>query len=536
MTASLATAQHTGLRIGLLGGFTMAVGSHSIAEQDWRLRKAKSLVKLLALTSRHRMHKERVTDTLWPDIEPASASNNLYKAIHVARKTLQVALPPHQDRSFLSLQQESLVLWASDDIWIDVEAFRDNAARASRTGDPAAYEEALSLYSGDLLPEDQYEDWVMYEQESLRAIHSMLLFDYSDVMERRGEPSKAIDLLRRVLQDDPIQEDAQIKLIRLLAETGHRHLALRQYAFYRDLLQKEHGLAPNQAAELLYQKVVSGNLHKDDYKPRLKPTDRPAQTVTRRQVVSTPEPSDLREQLHRWVDTTFAGHGGLTFVPCNPGTSESEHVGKAIARAAQLGAITLTGSARHTDSQVPYSLFATAIEDFARSIVPSDYRRYLGETIVDLVPIAPSLRTGFDAHFVSPSNGPHVWPLFSAIARMLTHLATFAPVVLVLRDLHLADESNLYLLRFLEGALRGWPILMIGMMPTQSIEADTDLTRLIRDVDQSTYRAPQDTAAPIHQGRGRQAPSKPQDPLRGFQSRENTHSNTHYANPALTPN
>jgi DNA-binding SARP family transcriptional activator len=44
----------------MLGGFRVSEGSRNLEESAWRLRKAKSLVKLLALAPGHRMHRERV--------------------------------------------------------------------------------------------------------------------------------------------------------------------------------------------------------------------------------------------------------------------------------------------------------------------------------------------------------------------------------------------------------------------------------------------------------------------------------------------
>jgi hypothetical protein len=54
------------LRIWLLGGFRVRVGSREVDPAAWRLREAKSLVKLLALTSGHRLHREQVMEGL-PD-------------------------------------------------------------------------------------------------------------------------------------------------------------------------------------------------------------------------------------------------------------------------------------------------------------------------------------------------------------------------------------------------------------------------------------------------------------------------------------
>jgi hypothetical protein len=57
----------------LLGEFRVTVGPRTIAEREWRLRKAKSLVKLLALAPHHRLHREHLIDRLWPDVGPRGA-------------------------------------------------------------------------------------------------------------------------------------------------------------------------------------------------------------------------------------------------------------------------------------------------------------------------------------------------------------------------------------------------------------------------------------------------------------------------------
>lgn len=75
------------VRISLLGGFFVAVGGQPI-EDHWRLRKAKTLVKLLALALGHRLHRDIVIDTLWPDAEAEAASNNLHQVLHAIRRVL----------------------------------------------------------------------------------------------------------------------------------------------------------------------------------------------------------------------------------------------------------------------------------------------------------------------------------------------------------------------------------------------------------------------------------------------------------------
>jgi DNA-binding SARP family transcriptional activator len=52
------------VRVWLLGWFRVGVGSRTIPQDAWRLRKAAALVKLLALSPGHRLHREQAMDLL----------------------------------------------------------------------------------------------------------------------------------------------------------------------------------------------------------------------------------------------------------------------------------------------------------------------------------------------------------------------------------------------------------------------------------------------------------------------------------------
>src|SRR5215213_10323271 len=104
------------VRVWLLGGFRVSVGSRTIIQGAWHLRKAAALVKLLALAPGHRMHREQAMDLLWPDSGRRAASNSLRKALHAARGTLDQAAGSR----YLASEDESLVLCPSGDLWVDV--------------------------------------------------------------------------------------------------------------------------------------------------------------------------------------------------------------------------------------------------------------------------------------------------------------------------------------------------------------------------------------------------------------------------------
>jgi DNA-binding SARP family transcriptional activator len=104
----------------LLGRFEVSVGSRVVEEEGWRLRKAASLVELLALAPYHRLHREQAMGLLWPDLAPRSAANNLHQTLHAARRTLE---PDAADFRYLALRDEQLFLCLDGALRVDADAF-----------------------------------------------------------------------------------------------------------------------------------------------------------------------------------------------------------------------------------------------------------------------------------------------------------------------------------------------------------------------------------------------------------------------------
>ena len=142
-------AYDAGVRIRLLGGFEVTVADRPVAADAWRLRKAKTLVKLLALARGHRLHREALVAVLWPERDGASATNNLHQALYVARRVLAGS------SSALCCLRDDVVLLSEGAMpWLDTEAFDAACRRARQTREPQGYRTAAELYRGDLLPED----------------------------------------------------------------------------------------------------------------------------------------------------------------------------------------------------------------------------------------------------------------------------------------------------------------------------------------------------------------------------------------------
>jgi predicted ATPase/DNA-binding SARP family transcriptional activator/DNA-binding CsgD family transcriptional regulator len=251
------------VRLKLLGGFRVWVGSRVIEEDSWRLRKARSLTKLLALSPRHRLHREQVMEALWPELGIHNASNNLHQILHTLRRSLEPSASAASSATaacsgYLLLRDDQLLLCPESPLWVDVEAFEEAAVTARHGMEPAAFRAAVDLYAGELLPEDRYEPWVEERRAYLRELYLSLLLELAALYEQRGGVGEAIEALERVVDQVPTHEGAHSGLMRLYALTEQRREALRQYERLREALLREFGAEPEAATVRLHEEIWAG--------------------------------------------------------------------------------------------------------------------------------------------------------------------------------------------------------------------------------------------------------------------------------------
>lgn len=271
------------LHIRMFGDFCLSAGDVGLTSIAWRSRKATQLVKALALTPDHALHREQLFEMLWPEPAPAAAANNLRQTLHIARRTLQTL--PIDSSALLRIHDERVHLYPASHVWIDVEDF-ESAARAARGADePDVYWDAINRYSGPLLPNDPYEDWITLRRETLAATYVALLDDVARLHEARGEYSPALAASRRIIEVEPADEAAHVRLMRLYALTGRRSLALRQYRQLVIALARELDETPDPPTQELFEAIKRGSLSSelsstqtDRFEANGEPEERPLAT------------------------------------------------------------------------------------------------------------------------------------------------------------------------------------------------------------------------------------------------------------------
>jgi predicted ATPase/DNA-binding SARP family transcriptional activator/class 3 adenylate cyclase len=242
------------LRIDLLGGFRVAAGGTTVSEAQWRLRKARGLVKLLALVPEHNLHREQAIEALWPDLDPAAASNNLRQALFAARRALDSC---GVDGAARIVFAHDVLTLATDGLRIDVEEFEEAAAEAERAPSIAGHRAAIDLYGGELLPEDRFDEWASTRRQALRERHLILLVDLARMLEEAGDRAAAAAALQQALLDEPLHERAHRELMRIYAATGRRQRALAQFHLLRESLRREFEDEPEDETRRLYQDILT---------------------------------------------------------------------------------------------------------------------------------------------------------------------------------------------------------------------------------------------------------------------------------------
>ena len=117
------------------------------------------------------------------------------------------------------------------------------------------YEFAASLYRGDFMSDDPYEDWAALTRERLRLTYLDALGRLSELYFNAGHYTVCASLCLRIIERDPCREDAHRRLMRCYSRQGLSHLALMQYRMCRQALADELGVEADPATTELYQHI-----------------------------------------------------------------------------------------------------------------------------------------------------------------------------------------------------------------------------------------------------------------------------------------
>lgn len=468
------------LNVQVLGYFAVDVNGARVSDGSWKLKRAKSIVKILAIASDHRVGRDLLLDTLWPDLEPDAALNNLHKAILVARRALEPGLPG--SGSFLRFADDILSLVAPGELIVDARRFEVLAADASASGEAAAYEAAIAAYGGQLLPDDLYEDWAISKREELQRTFIRVLSEYARVAESLGLTEKAIGAMQQAVSIEPGLESAHIRLMKLYTAQGDRHRAIRQYQTLVRALKAELGIDPQPETQALYSSIVGGRVALATTTPPGRPPI-PAPVRVDRVEFRPSKPliagrdAELR-QLNPAIKALARGSGGVALISGPAGAGKTRLAEEAASQASANGASVLRGGCYEFERRTPYGPFTEALDGFLDSL-PARQRQTIVETApVDVYPLIPrtAQQMGLRQPMIESRDREF---LFAAVETFLRSQAKSSPLVLIIDDLHAADEATLELFHYLARKAGEFPLLMLATFRSEAEGTVRGLSRVL---------------------------------------------------------
>jgi DNA-binding SARP family transcriptional activator len=244
----------------LLGGFAALRGGEPCR---FTRRPSAAIVAYLALHPGTAIAREALAEVLWPGAPPAASRNRFDVALALARRALE---PDAGARGpFLLLRSESGLCRLDPRVTVDVAEFErladqvDPGARKRARGSPpitrASLLAATQAYGGDLLPEFAYASWVAGERERLRSRFHRVTLELGRSELAANRPDEAEAAARRVLDDDPLAEDAAQVLLRALAARGDRAGLTRSYRAFAKRMSRELDLDPSPDTAALFTEL-----------------------------------------------------------------------------------------------------------------------------------------------------------------------------------------------------------------------------------------------------------------------------------------
>ena len=225
-------------------------------EVEFRTRKAKCLIGVVALSHEGRISRERLASLLWDPAPEEQARASLRQALKEIRDVLGASAGDvlEAGRFDVGLRQGS--------IEVDALTCRQRLGLAGLNLDAAL--SAAALWKGELFgqllpPAPVFEAWLQVERTSLRSLLTKSLTDLLEALLASGDfrDARAAEELIRI---EPTHELAHQYLMRFHAMRGDQAAALRQYALLDRVLAEELDSEPSRESNDLLVAVKRGDI------------------------------------------------------------------------------------------------------------------------------------------------------------------------------------------------------------------------------------------------------------------------------------
>jgi class 3 adenylate cyclase len=174
--------------------------------------------------------------------------------------------------------------------------------------------------------------------------------------------------------------------------------------------------------------------------------------------------SEERSLLRQAVSRAVAGSGGVALIAGEAGLGKTRLVDEIAAEAKASGMFVVRGHCHDMEGSLPYVPFVEAIE-YGLTVATADaFRSAMGDAGPEIARFVPKVRVAYPdlpPPLALPSDQARHY-MFESVCDFFERAAAIQPMLMVLEDLHWADESTTQLLESLARHVGRAPLLVIG--------------------------------------------------------------------------
>lgn len=208
-------------------------------------RKTLALLALLAAARSHGVSRERLAAYLWPESDTERARGALKQLLYVVRR--QLGSPE--------------VISGTSELRLNPAYIESDVGAFLGALEDGRLDLAVSQYGGPFLDgfhlsgSSEFEHWMSAQRDELARRYTSAVERLASAAEASGEPSAAVEWLRRLQAIDPLSGRVALRLMRALHAAGERAAAQQCAQAHAALVQRELGSPPDPEIAALAERL-----------------------------------------------------------------------------------------------------------------------------------------------------------------------------------------------------------------------------------------------------------------------------------------
>jgi DNA-binding SARP family transcriptional activator/tetratricopeptide (TPR) repeat protein len=410
----------------------------------FRVKKHVALLVYLGVEQRRPLRRDHLADFLWPKASAAEGRHSLATAISVLRAKL--------GRKALETTRDTIRI-ADGAVAVDLTRLEAGAVLADDTR--PELEVAAFLDGLDVPDADEFLRWKERKQAHLLPAILKAMIVLIDRCRRTADSRTMERLADRMMVLDPLSEDAVRAKMESRAFDGDRLTALRVFEEWKESLARELGAAPSDLVE-----GIAIRLRRRGWERPVHDTIPSVRTDQWRGRPFIGRQAEYRVLYEGW-ERTQRGEAGHALVRGDSGIGKTTLVERLSTAAGLEGASVSRVQCYELEREIPYSvvtgLVVGLLDRPGVTATAPEALAELGRTVPQVRQRFPGLPPSID----SQGETARV-RLAEAMYALVLAIAEEHPVILVVDDLHLADDASLAVLHLVIRQSKGQPI-MVGL-------------------------------------------------------------------------